>query len=222
MLGVFGGSGTGKTTFARKFICGATSEAVFIFDPEGEFHESLGLPWVSTPEQLDAAARTGWVCFDPWPMHGDHAAGLEWFCRYSYAAADVLPGRKFFVVDELGRYTSGSEVPDSLKRICQAGRRVGLDGVFIGQQPNELHNTIRCQLSEVCCFQLTDDTALEFPKRFGFDVEAVRTLPPYAFIVRNNRGQEFYSGQGPAGKALFDGPHGPRPVERPPVSTPAV
>lgn len=190
-LGVFGGSGSGKTTYARKVITGLASRCVFLFDPEGEFAAALGLPLAAAPAQLDAAIRAGWVCFDPHPMFpGRVEAGLDFFCRLALAAAARLPGRKFFVVDELGRYTSGSDVPLSLKIIVQAGRRFGLDGVFIAQQPNELHNTIRCQLSEVVLFQLTDDTALEFPRRFGFDPAAVKALAPFHFICRNNRGRE--------------------------------
>lgn len=191
MLGVFGGSGTGKTTYGTKFICAEKAEAVFIFDPEGEFSATLKLPWSDTPAKIDAAIRTGFVCYDPQTMFpGNNALGLDYFCRYAYAASGVIKGRKFICIDELGRYTSGSDVPDSLKLIVQAGRRVGLDGVFLAQQPNELHNTVRCQLSEVVCFQLTDETALEFPKKFGFDTEAVRALPPYHYICRNNRGRE--------------------------------
>lgn len=194
MLGIFGGSGSGKTTYARKFITGAPATAVFVFDPELEFAHAFGLPSLDNPAEIDAAVPTGWLCYDPQTMcPGNNAAGLDFWCRYVYARCATLPGRKFIVIDELGRYTNGNDVPDSLKVIVQAGRRVGLDGVFIAQQPNELHNTVRCQLSEVCCFQLTDDTALEFPKKFGFDVEAVRTLEPYRFIVRNNRGQEYVS-----------------------------
>jgi len=168
-----------------------TASCVFIFDPEGEFSQTLSLPWPATYDQLDAAIRTGWVCFDPAPLFpGRVESGLDFFCRLAMAASNRLPGRKFFVVDELGRYTSGNDVPLSLKIILQAGRRYGLDGVFIAQQPNELHNTIRCQLSEVVLFQLTDETALEFPRKFGFDPEAVKRLAPFRFICRNNRGAE--------------------------------
>lgn len=190
-LGVFGASGTGKTTYAERFICGAKSEAVFIFDPEGEFASRLHLPWVSSFAAVDAAVLSGWVCFDPMPEFGDQTAGLDYFCRYAYAASSVIKGRKFFVVDELGKYMeSTGKCLQSLKDILQTGRRRGLDGVFMAQQPNELHNTVRCQLSEVVCFQLTDETALKFPKQFGFDVDAIRTLQPFQFIARNNRGGE--------------------------------
>jgi len=190
-LGIFGGSGCGKTTYALKFIAHAQARTVFLFDAEGEFSESLQLPPARTVYELDQAIASGWVCFDPHIMFpGELEGALEYFAKLTLRAAAVLPGRKFFCVDELSRYVTGSVIPRPLKTLVQTGRRYGVDGVFMAQQPNELHNTIRCQLSEVVCFQLTDDTALEFPKKFGFDIEAVRVLPPFQFICRNNRGVE--------------------------------
>jgi hypothetical protein len=41
----------------------------------------------------------------------------------------------------------------------------------------------------VVLFQLTDATALEFPKQFGFDPEEVRRLARIRYIARNNAGQ---------------------------------
>ncbi len=190
-LGVFGGSGTGKTTYALKFVARAPARCVFLFDAEGEFAERMKIPPARTTWELDAAIRTGWVCFDPHTMFpGRLEEGLDYLARLALAASARLPGRKFFVVDELGRYVTGCVVPQPLKVLVQTGRRYGLDGIFIGQQPNELHNTIRCQLTEVVCFQLMDDRALDFPKAFGFDPEAIRSLAPYHYICRNNRGGE--------------------------------
>jgi len=190
-LGIFGGSGTGKTTYALKFISHAPARHVFLFDPEGEFAERLQVQPCRTVYELDQAIASGWICFDPHTMFpGELETALGYFASLTLRAAAMLPARKLFGVDELGNYVTGATVSKPLKKIVQTGRRYGIHGVFIGQQPNELHNTIRCQLSEVVCFQLTDETALEFPKKFGFDTEAVRTLPPFHFICRNNRGAE--------------------------------
>jgi hypothetical protein len=192
--GIFGGGGSGKTTFATKYICNATSELVSIFDPEDEFSEILGIDQAETPEEIDAAIRSGWFLFGPHRMFaGDLEGALAYFSSLVLRVSMELPGRKFFVVDELGRYVSGSSVPKPLKVLVQTGRRYGIDCVFIGQQPNELHNTIRTQLSSVVCFQLTDETALEFPKNFGFNTESVRQLPPHNWICRTNQGIEVRS-----------------------------
>jgi len=199
-LGIFGSQG--KTTYALKFVSNAASQCVFLFDAEGEFSEVLDLQPARTTYELDQAIRSGWVCFDPHVMFpGELETALEYFCTLTLEASKRMPGRKFFVLDEAGTYVTGNFIPKPLKTIAQTGRRYGIDGVFIGQQPNELHNTIRCQLTEVVCFQITDDTALEFPKKFGFDPEAVRTLPRFGYICRNNRGGEARSSPGPSTKA---------------------
>jgi len=190
-LGVFGMSGNGTTEYALRFIANARAAHVFLFDPEGEFSERLALPASRTVYELDQAIGTGWICFDPHIMFpGRLEASLEFFSKFALEASRRLPGRKFFVVDELGHYVTGHEVPQPLKTLVQTGRRSGVDGVFISQQPNELHNTVRNQLTEVVCFQLKDDCALEFPRKFGFDVEAVRNLTPFHYICRTKHGAE--------------------------------
>lgn len=192
-LGVFGGSGTGKTTYALKYVAASKAKCVFLFDAEGEFSKRMELPACRTPGEIDAAIRSGWVCYDPHEMFsGDMEAGITYFCKLALEVSKRLGGRKLVVIDELGWYVTGHKLPFPLKQIVQSGRRWGLDGVFLGQQPNELHNTIRCQLTEVVCFQLTDAQALEFPQKFGFDIEAIRALDParHQFICRNNRGGE--------------------------------
>jgi DNA helicase HerA-like ATPase len=195
LLGVFGGSGTGKTTYAAKFLANTTARCRFIFDPEGDFCQLMHLLPARTTFEIDQATHTGFVAFDPHTMFpGELERALEFFSSYALQASKQIPGRKFFAVDELGRYTSGHDVPAPLKTIVQSGRRFGLDSVFVAQQPNELHNTVRCQLSEVVCFQLIEERALEFPASFGFNAEEIRALAPRGeFICRNNRGQEFRS-----------------------------
>lgn len=190
-LGIFGGSGTGKTTYAIRAITGQSSECVFIFDPDGEFSHKLGVNPALTAEGIDIAIETGWVCFDPSIMfEGELEDALEWFCVLVMAYSKKHGGRKFFVVDELGTYISGSKIPKPLKAIVQTGRRYGIDCVFMGQQPNELHNTVRTQLSEVVCFRLADDNALEFPIKRGFDEAEIRNLPDYQWVCRDDKGNE--------------------------------
>jgi len=190
-LGVFGGSGSGKTTFATRFLERARARVRFIFDPDAEFSRRLNVPLCRTGREIDAAVSSGWVCWEPHVLFpGNLEAALPWFASVALAYGRKLPGRKFFVVDELGRYLTTAAVPLELKILVQTGRRFGVDGVFIAQQPNELHNSVRCQLSEVVCFQLTDETALEFPARFGFDPAAIRALKPFHWLCRDNQGRQ--------------------------------
>jgi len=195
-MGVFGAQGYGKTTYGRKFVAevGNSKECgcVFLFDPDGEFSDDLHLPPCRTPYELDQAIPTGWACFNPHIMFpGEMEKALDYLAHYTFEKSKRLPGRKLFVVDELGLHVPVSKVPKHVKIVVQTGGRVaGISCVFIAQQPNELHNTIRQALTEVVCFQLTDDCALEFPKKFGFDTDAIKQLPPYQYICRNKQGQE--------------------------------
>ena len=188
-LGIFGASGTGKTSFALRFLANTEATCRFIFDAEdGEFAIRLGLTPCTTPEELDAAVSTGWVCFDPWGMFTDGELAIRFFSKWSFEVAARLPGRKFFVVDELQNYCTGHKVPDEVASLFRRGRRRGLDSICMGHQPGELHNSIRGQLTEVVCFLMTDALALEWPAAFGFDPEEIRTLEPFRFICRTKWG----------------------------------
>lgn len=191
-LGIFGGSGTGKTTYARKFLCNAKATCRFLFDAEGEFARTFGLKACRTSAEFDRAVPTGWVCYDPHDMFpGDQEGALVWFSKVVFAYGDALPGRKFFVVDEFGSHVTPTNVPKPVKVILQMGRRYGIDGVFMAQQPNEIPDTILSQITETVCFQLTSDTpkTVNFLRKFGLDVETVAHLPQFHWISADNRGR---------------------------------
>jgi hypothetical protein len=188
-LGIFGASGTGKTSFALRFLANTPATCRFIFDAEdGELSQRLGLTPCTTPDELDAAVSTGWVCFDPWGMFTDGEPAIRFFSTWAFEVSERLPGRKFFVVDELQGFCSGHKVPDELAALVRRGRRRGLDSVFLSHSPGELHNSIRAQLTEVVCFLMTDPLALEWPAAFGFDPEEIRSLEPYRFVARTKWG----------------------------------
>lgn len=195
----------GKTSLAIRFLCNSHGCAccapdrrpvVFIFDDEAEFSDALGIPAAETPEELEAAIYSGWVLFDPSKMLDDGRfedleAALEFFADFTIRVCDVLPGRKFFVVDELGDKVSGSSIPRHLKRIAQRGRRYGIDGVFLGQQLNELHNTVKFQLNELFLFRTGEENALKFAvSQFRFSAEELQRLPDFKWICRNKLGGE--------------------------------
>lgn len=198
-LGVFGESGTGKTTYAAKYIvnagpcrCCGGPKTVFIFDDEDEFTEILGVPQAETPEQLDAAVSTGWVLFSPHKMFpGNMEKALEFFCDFVMKIAEKIPGRKIIVIDELGLKCSGNSIPEPLQIDVQTGRRYGIDFVFMGQQLNELHNTVRMQLNELCLFRTSEENALKFAvSAFRFDAEELKSLPDFRWVCRNKFGGE--------------------------------
>jgi hypothetical protein len=185
-LACFGSQGTGKTSWVLRYLANTKAKCRFLFDAEGEFAHKLGLRPVSTPEEITAAIKSGWVCYDPWQSFEDPAEALEWFSALVFKLAEsALPGRKILVVDELQHYTTGHKLPRSLSRIIWTGRRRGIDFVTMAQAPNLAHNAIRGQLTEVVCFNLCEPNALEFPKAWGFDVAEIQALPLHHWIWRD-------------------------------------
>jgi GTPase SAR1 family protein len=191
---VIGTGGYGKSTYAEKFVANAPdTSCVFLFDPDGDFAEEMDLTPCTTPAEIDQAVKTGFVCYDPTEMYpGETEKGLEYFCRYAYERSDRLPGRKFLVIDELWEHCDGGPLPKALKVCVKKGRHVRLDCVFISHTPNEVHNSIRAQVTEVVCFNVMVDDGLaqKWLKNFGFDLDELRQLPQFHYIARNKRGGE--------------------------------
>lgn len=192
-LGVFGASGYGKTEFVLTWLRSAFQGRFrFVFDPEGEFASELGTYSAGTPAQMAEQLASGWCVFDPAPMFGgDFRRGFDYFATFAFEASKRLRGRKVFIVDEVWRYTDTARLSPPLENVVFTGRRQELDFVVIGQMPNRVHTAIRDSLTEVVCFALMDDNALDFPAQYGFDVDELRTLPRFAYVARTKSGGEF-------------------------------
>lgn len=190
-VGIFGSKGSGKTTYALRFLANTPARMRFIFDYDGEFAERLGLPWIGDKEEFAGAFESGWLCFNPHRMFADNeVAAFDFFCDLALRYSRAMDGRKLVVIDELMRYVSPNKVPKALKDIVWIGRRCGLDGVFLAQQPNQLHNLIREQLTEIVTFRTFTENSLDTLREFKFDVKEVENLPPHAWIARTKWGRE--------------------------------
>ncbi|MDX1943763.1 MAG: hypothetical protein SFU86_00020 [Pirellulaceae bacterium] len=152
-----------------------------------------------TGAAIDAAVATGWVCFDPNHLFpGDEEAALVFFADCALQISDRLPGRKFFVVDELGSFISGNSIPKRFKHFVRVARRYGIDCVWMAQGPNGINTAVRDQLTEVVCHRLDDTCSLDFPLQRGFSEKELRALPlrqyqpgaKYYWISRDQLGRE--------------------------------
>jgi hypothetical protein len=65
-------------------------------------------------------------------------------------ASKRVPGRKLFVVDQLGQYVSDNTVPAPLKTLVQTCRHYGIDGVIIAQQANIFTTPSACGSPRWC------------------------------------------------------------------------
>lgn len=188
---VIGSSGTGKTTFALRYLLNSKASAVFIFDPIGEFSGRLGIPAARNGFEIQTSLLTGWVCFDPSALFpGDDAEGFNFFCEYAYQVSERFPGRKIFVVDEVQSYMKPQSIPAELKELIEKGRKRELEILGMSQRPNEVNGALMNQATEIVSFALgsvNDGSALE---RQGFSAEELRGLPDRSFVARTRRGGE--------------------------------
>jgi len=183
---VAGLSGTGKSTFALRYLVNAPLDVRFIFDPEGEYSARLQLPGAATPYDLALALCRGWVLFDPHTLFaGRLEEAFAFFCEFAYAKSEQIPGRKVLVVDEAWKYVTVHKQPEELALCVQSGRKRGLECMFNTQVPNKLVSAIRNECSELVCFRLADDLCLELPRSRGMDAEEIGALPDLAFVARN-------------------------------------
>ncbi len=202
-VGVFGAGGSGKTTWAARYLTATPFQARFVFDPIGSLARYLRIPRAQTEADLVQQLRTGWAAYDPARMFpDDYEAGAAWFARWSFTWSERLSGRKVWACDELWRFMTSSRLPPEIRTVMLAGRNFGMDFLAITHRPTDLHPQIRPQLDLVACFATTaDGESARYLVDRGFDLDQVRALRPAKvrkppcgqFVVRSLSGAE-YSG----------------------------
>lgn len=185
-----GESGTGKTTFALRYLVAESKLSCrFVFDPEGEFEERLNITAASTQEECELATEDGFVLFDPHAMfEGELEKAFEWFCQWSFDAASRMRGEKVLLVDEAWMYCAPNTLPKSLARCIQTGRKRGLATMFATQRPNRLNEAITNGVTELVCFRLQGGNALQTIEKLNVPrpvVEEISKLPDGAFVSLN-------------------------------------
>jgi hypothetical protein len=196
---VTGVSGSGKSTYFIQYVQNARSlfRTIFVFDHEGEFAYRLNAQSAFTPDQMIRQFDTGLVIYDPSEMfEGDIPAAFAFFAEWSFAVtkASVLAtgeyAKRLFACDELQTMVGTDSIPREFALVLETGRRWGLDAIVIAQQLNLCHNRIRNQITEMVAFQTTEPLVLGALQERGFNPEAVASLQPFEFILRNRAGFE--------------------------------
>lgn len=184
---VAGVSGSGKTTFALRYLVAERDfSSRYIFDPEGEFEERLGVTPAESFEECALASEDGFVIFDPHALYpGKLADAFDAFCAWSFADASRLPGRKIIYLDEAWKHCDRLSIPDSLSTVVQTGRKRGLESLFSTQLPHKLNGSILNEMTEMVCFNLGEVKALDCVADRGADREEVETLPLGSFFALN-------------------------------------
>lgn len=188
---VVGKSGTGKTSYAERYIIGSHHARVFIYDHQGEFQERLNLFPVRTFEELEIRLPAERIlCFDySYNYPGQLEYCFEIFCAQCFSIAKdyMTPMNKesLFVCDEVQKTMTTAQLPQDFKNILQTGRRFNLDSLSMSQQPNELHNSLRNQVTEFVAYRLQDARALKWVDEAGIDIAVVSKLPDLSYLWKN-------------------------------------
>lgn len=185
-----GNSGSGKSTFVIRWLANARLSCRFLFDPEGEFADRLGLAAAESPQEMEQSVADGWMIYDPHAMFpGKLPDAFDFFCQWSFDTASRLPGNKAVLVDEVWKYCKPQTIPDPLANIIQTGRKRQIQAAFCTQRPNRLNEAITNEVDELVCFRLQGQNALKSIEHLGADPDEVSTLPPGAYVSQElNRG----------------------------------
>jgi hypothetical protein len=200
ILGV-GKSGTGKTSYAERYIIGSHHDRVFIYDHQGEFQQRLHLfPCYDIDEMLLRAGKERILCFDYSAAYpGQLEECFELFCAeiFEFHKNYMVPQKRegLLVCDEIQKCTSPNNMPQPWKDIVQTGRRFNLDSFALSQQPNEIHNSHRNQITEFICYRLQEERALKWVSEAGVDVERVKKLPDLHYLWQNMQTGEAREGR---------------------------
>ena len=188
---ITGKKGSGKSTLWLQRLK-AWPGRKFVFDHKLEVAHKLKWKAQTNPDQMKAAVAAGLpVVFYPGVMFpADRPAAFDFFCRWVFEVAGILPGPKVLAIDEVQCWTQvGTKgVPESFQLILDDGRLRGLDLLLISQAPNEVNHGIRRQITQIYCFKHTDALVLDWLERDPFCLpraEIPTLKSPGAWIWRN-------------------------------------
>lgn len=183
---IVGMSGSGKTTFALRYLVNAVCACRFIFDDLGRAATRLAISPAYSSRELEAALSQRWVVFNPHRMFpGETKAAFKFFCKWVYEVSRRGRGKKLLLVDEIWQWQDSQSLPRELSLVVQAGREEHLELVSCTQLPHKVHAAITGQATELVCFKIQEPLALAKLAELGADRERVADLPAGEFIAWN-------------------------------------
>lgn len=183
---ITGISGTGKTTLFISQIREIQVKQRFIYDHEGSLAPRMGIKPALTLADLDIHLRSGMVCFDPCQLFpGEWETGFRFFTKWAYDRCGESGGDKLVACDELGSISDVHDPSPEIKLMIQTGRRRGIHFLAVSQQPNELHNVVRSQITEINTFFHSEPLVVKYLAAKGFKEESIMKLGKGQFIRRD-------------------------------------
>ncbi len=181
-----GMTGSGKSTFAYRYLLNAPAACRFIFDDLGRAATRLKVRPVGTVKQCEDALASRWVIFNPHVMFpGATRDAFRWFCKWTYEVSKRGPGKKLLLVDEIWQWQNNLAIPQELALVCQTGREENLELVCATQMPHKINSSITGQSTELVCFRTDERLALDAVRDLRGDVAKVENLPMGHWISYN-------------------------------------
>lgn len=184
---IVGMTGSGKSTFAYRYLLNANCACRFIFDDLGRAAVRLKMRPAVTAQELEDALPSRWVIFNPHRMFpGDTRNAFRFFCKWVYDVSRRGPGKKLVLIDEVWQWQTAHQIPPELALCAQTGREENLELVLATQLPHRINASITGQSTELICFRLAERLALDCVSGdLGADRAAVEALPLGSFISWN-------------------------------------
>lgn len=182
---IVGASGTGKTTFALRYLVNVPFVCRFVFDYDGQAARRLKLPGCTSIPACEDALASGWVLYDPnVEFPGRHPEAFSSWCGWVFEVCSRGPGRKILLVDEVWRYCNNWQLPQELASCIQTGRVRELSLCFVTQRPNRLNEAIIGECTELVAFRIQGANALRVVQDLGIPGDQVEALNPGEYIAR--------------------------------------
>lgn len=195
-VGIFGASGCGKTTKARKLTAGLNR--IIYFDPLAELTNSAGVKAFYDIEKLKNALKKDFITgfkFDFVPTFGREIKQLNELC---YFLLELQTGYKnglhlaqvTLFVDELDiAFPSGitqREPQNGFAYLCRRGRHYGINLIGISQRPHQVDICFRGNCSGVYWFRHAEPSDIDVATRaIGKEYrETIRNLSNYQYIYK--------------------------------------
>lgn len=160
-VAIFGRTGSGKSTYAKKMVNDPARQALVVFDPQAEYH----LPQFRDLSDLKDAMRNQWqrgfkLSYVP---EGDpivelhRLSDLIWQVQAPYQAGRMRRELSLFI-DEANLGYPARGLPNDarmIERVTLQGRHRGINMVCISQRPPLVSPNYRGQVGEWVIFPLS-------------------------------------------------------------------
>jgi DNA helicase HerA-like ATPase len=173
---VTGGTGSGKTSWVRKFML-PKEKRIIVWDGKDEF-EPLGFERITRPADLArriaTGKKTGKIAF---------AAPLDQFSFWARAA--WAWGHALVIAEELADVTNPAKAPQAWGELIRKGRGHGLRTVTTTQRPAEIDKTTVGNATQAMTGFLAFDADRKYvATKIGFPREDLDALEPGEYLFR--------------------------------------